>query len=89
MSSSVASWKVRRNGQCDRVVEVFYEEEFGQSHTISGLVGAIWQVRDNLSFDVGVRHALTNNHSVNEVRVGMTFGFALRQLGSLDRNRLK
>ncbi len=69
------------------VAEVFYEEEFGQSHTISGLVGAIWQVRDNLSFDVGVRHALINDRSVNEVRVGMTFRFSVRPLGSLDRNR--
>ena len=76
-----SKWTVRP------VAEVFYEEEFGHSHTISGLIGAIWQVRDNLSFDVGVRHALTNDRSVNEVRVGMTFGFALRQLGSLDRIR--
>jgi hypothetical protein len=78
-----SKWTVRP------VAEVFYEEEFGQSHTISGLVGAIWQVRDNLSFDVGVRHALINDRSVNEIRVGMTFGFAVRQLGGLDRNRPK
>ena len=79
MSSSEASWKVRRNGQCDGWWKCSTRKNW-QSHTISGLVRAIWQVRDNLSFDVGVRHALTNVHSVNEVRVGMTFGFALRQL---------
>jgi len=67
------------------VAEIFYEDEFGQSHTISGLVGAIWQVSDNLSFDVGLRHALTNGHSVNEVRAGLTFGFPLRLFGSMDR----
>jgi hypothetical protein len=28
------------------VAEFFYEEEFGQAHTLSGLIGAIWQVND-------------------------------------------
>jgi hypothetical protein len=60
------------------VAEFFYEEEFGPAHTVSALVGAIWQVRDNLSFDVGFRHAITN---VNEVRAGLTYGFPLRLLG--------
>ena len=62
------------------VAELFYEKEFGQSETISGLIGLIWRVRDNLSFDVGLRHALTNGHAVNEVRAGLTFGFALGRL---------
>ena len=65
-------WKVRP------VAEFFYEEEFGQFRTVSGLVGMIWQVREDLSFDIGVRHALTNGHSVDEIRAGMTFGFPLR-----------
>lgn len=60
------------------VAEFFYEEEFGQFHTISALVGAIWQVRDNLSFDIGFRHAITNGASVNEIRAGLTIGFPLR-----------
>ena len=72
-----SKWPVRP------VAEFFYENEFGQSETISGLVGAIWQVRDNLSFDIGLRHALTNGHAVNEIRVGLTFGFPLRPLGSV------
>jgi hypothetical protein len=62
-----AKWTVRP------VAEVFYEKEFGRSETISGLVGLIWQVRDDLSFDVGVRHALTNGHAVNELRAGLSF----------------
>jgi hypothetical protein len=73
-----SKWAVRP------VAELLYEEEFGQAHTISGLVGTIWQVRDNLSFDLGLRHARTNGHSVNEVRAGLTFGFPLRLLGSVD-----
>src|SRR5262249_20911380 len=63
------------------VAEFFYEEEFGQAHTISGLIGAIWQVRDNLSFDVGFRHAITNGVNINEIRAGLTFGLPLRVLG--------
>ena len=57
------------------VAEFFYEEEFGRAHTLSGLVGAIWQVNDKLSFDVGFRHAITNGSSVNEIRAGLTVGF--------------
>jgi hypothetical protein len=67
-------WKVRP------VAEFFYEEEFGKAHTISGLVGAIWQVQDNLSFDVAFRHAMVNGAPVNEVRAGLTIGFPLRLL---------
>ena len=52
------------------VAEFFYENEFGKS-----------RVRDNLSFDVGLRHALTNGHQVNEVRAGLTFGFPLEMFG--------
>ncbi len=50
--------------------------------TISGLVGLIWQVSDKLSFDVAFRHALTNRHSVNEVRAGLTFAVPLRFEGA-------
>src|SRR5450759_1812226 len=71
-----SQWKVRP------VAEIFYEEEFDQSHTISGLIGAIWQVRDDLAIDIGFRHALTNGQPVNEIRAGLTIGFPLR-LGSM------
>jgi len=64
-----SKWTVRP------VAEIFYEEEFGQSHTVSGLIGAIWLVSDKLSFDVGFRHAVTNGLNVNEVRAGLTVGF--------------
>jgi len=74
-----SKWKVRP------VAEVFYEEEFGKSHIVSGLLGAIWQVRDDLAFDVGLRHAVTNGHSVNEIRAGLTFAFPLKQLTGAKR----
>jgi hypothetical protein len=70
-----SKWAVRP------VAEFFYENEFGRSETISSLIGLIWRVRDNLSFDVGLRHALTNGHPVNEVRAGLTFGFPLAVFG--------
>ena len=69
-----SKWAVRP------VAEVFYEKEFGKSETVSGLVGLIWQVREDLSFDVGLRHALTDGHPVNEVRAGMTVAFSLPAL---------
>jgi hypothetical protein len=67
-----SKWSVRP------VSEFFVEQAFGQFNTVSALVGLIWQVRDNLTFDVGLRHALTNGRPVNEVRAGLTFGFPLR-----------
>jgi hypothetical protein len=76
-----SNWAVRP------VAEVFYENEFGKSETISGLIGLIWRVRDNLSFDVGLRHALTNVHPVNELRAGLTFGFPLRMFGDRPQSR--
>jgi hypothetical protein len=66
-----ATWTVRP------VAEVFYENVFGKEETFSGLVGLIYRVRDDLSFDVAVRHALTGGHPVNEIRAGLTFGFPL------------
>jgi len=72
-------WKVRP------VAEVFYEEEFGIFHSVSGLIGAIWQVNDKLSFDVAFRHAVTNGHPVEEIRAGMTFGFQLIPFQRMER----
>jgi hypothetical protein len=70
------NWPVRP------VAEFFYENEFGKAETISGLIGLIWKVRDDLSFDVALRHALTNGRPVNEIRAGLTFGFPLRLIGA-------
>src|ERR1700692_1613306 len=69
-----SKWSVRP------VAEFFVERAFGQFNTVSALVGLIWQVRDNLSFDVGLRHALTNGRPVNERGAGLTFGFPFRPL---------
>src|SRR5258705_1308971 len=70
-----SKWSIRP------VAEFFYENEFGKSETISGLIGLIWRVRDNLSFDVGLRHALTNGRPGNEVRARLTLAFPLGMFG--------
>ena len=60
------------------VAEVFYERDFGGVTITSALVGAIWQVRDNIAFDVGLRGAQVNDQPLREVRFGVTFGFPVR-----------
>jgi hypothetical protein len=60
------------------VAEVFHERDFGGVTTTSALVGAIWQVRDNIAFDVGLRGAQVNDPPLREVRFGVTFGFPVR-----------
>jgi len=73
-----SKWKVRP------VAELFYEREFGKAETVSGLVGLIWQAREDLSFDLGVRHAVTNGHGLNEVRAGLTFAFPVARPMSMS-----
>ena len=62
-------WKVRP------VFEIYSDSVINQSQTFSALVGAIWQARDNVAFDVALRYALVNGRPVNELRAGVTFGF--------------
>ena len=64
-------WKVRP------VFEIYSDSVVTQSQTFSGLVGAIWQVNDKLSFDAAVRYASVDGRPVSELRLGMTFGFPL------------
>jgi hypothetical protein len=59
------------------VAEVFYEREWGVAETVSGLAGAIWQINDKLAFDIALRDARVNGHTVNELRAGVTFGLPL------------
>jgi len=58
-------------------LEIYSDSVFDESQTFSALVGAIWQVQDNLAFDVGLRYALVNGRPVSELRAGVTFGFPL------------
>jgi hypothetical protein len=64
-----SKWTVRP------VAEFFYDKVWMETETRSALVGAIWQVKDDLSFDAAFRYALVNGHAVNEIRAGLTFAF--------------
>jgi hypothetical protein len=59
------------------VAEVYTEREAGYNATYSALVGAIWQVRDRLAIDAGVRHSVQTDNGTTEVRFGMTLGVGL------------
>src|ERR1700722_6600536 len=69
--------KGQTNGRVRPVFEIYSDSVITQSQTFSGLVGAIWQVNDKLSFDAAVRYASVDGRPVSELRVGMTFGFPL------------
>jgi hypothetical protein len=49
----------------------------------SGLIGAIWQVNDNVAVDFAVRGARINDHTAGEIRAGVTFAFGVGQLPGL------
>jgi hypothetical protein len=57
------------------VAELFVTPEIGGPLTRSALIGAIWQVRDNLAFDAGLRGARVGSQSVAELRLGVSFAF--------------
>jgi hypothetical protein len=57
------------------VSEFFYELNVGQAEIGSGLIGAIWQVKDNLAVDFAVVGARVNDHTTREIRAGGTFVF--------------
>jgi hypothetical protein len=59
------------------VAEIFYERDVGQFRTRSTLIGAIWQVQDNLAVDFAVRGARVNAHTAGEIRAGVTFAFGV------------
>jgi len=74
-----SKWTVRP------VAEFFYDKVWTQTETRSALIGAIWQVKDDLSFDAAFRYALVNGHAVNEIRAGLTFAFKVEN----DRTPVK
>jgi hypothetical protein len=64
-----STWKVRP------VFETFYDKVWTQTESRSVLIGAIWQVDNDLALDAAFRYALVNGHPVNEIRAGITFAF--------------
>lgn len=57
------------------VAEVFIETAREAPTIVSGLVGAIWSVREGLSFDSGLRLARAAGVDTTEVRLGLTWAF--------------
>ncbi|MFN2645512.1 MAG: hypothetical protein ABR570_11005 [Burkholderiales bacterium] len=66
------AWPVRP------VAEVFTERPRDGPRTDSVLIGAIWRLREGLSFDTGVRSAQVGTEAVHEFRVGLTWAFSLK-----------
>lgn len=61
------------------VAEVFGEQASGSARTSSGLVGAIWNARGDLSFDLGMRVAHAGDALIREFRLGLTWSFPLKK----------
>jgi hypothetical protein len=59
------------------VAEIFYESDVSLFRSGSALVGAIWQVRDNIAVDFGLRGARVNGQTAGEIRAGVTFAFGV------------
>jgi hypothetical protein len=59
------------------VAELLGESEVDGARTRSALVGLIWRAQENLSFDLGLRFARTDDVDVREVRAGLTWNFAV------------
>ncbi len=62
-------WSVRP------VAEVFVEGQADLPTAYSGLVGAIWRARDELSIDTALRLAREGDLNTTEVRLGLTWAF--------------
>jgi hypothetical protein len=67
-------WPVRPVG------EIFYQSDVSLFRTGSVLVGAIWQVQDNIAVDFGLRGARTNGQTAGEIRAGVTFAFGVTKV---------
>lgn len=62
-------WSVRP------VTELAIEDERRAHVTYSGLVGAIWSVRESLAIDAAFRAASLEGHPAREVRLGFTWAW--------------
>ena len=61
------------------VMELFTEQASGSPRVVSRLIGMIWRSKEHLSFDIGIRSASSGDQHINEIRVGLTWGFSLRK----------
>jgi hypothetical protein len=66
-----ARWTVRP------VSEWYAERSEPGSHTLSRLIGAIWQRSERLAFDFGLRYALAGQQTEHEITAGFSWSFEL------------
>jgi hypothetical protein len=59
------------------VSEFFYERDVSLFRTGSALIGAIWQVQDDIAVDFALRGARLNSQTEGEIRAGVTFAFGV------------
>jgi hypothetical protein len=64
-------WVVRPVG------EIFEDRNIGGVTTYSLLIGAIWQVEDELALDAGLRGAKADGQTASELRLGLTYAFGI------------
>lgn len=58
------------------VAEVVVEHEPGKD-ALAGLVGGIWQFREHLALDAGLRVGTSQGAPQREVRAGLTWAFGV------------
>lgn len=63
----------RAAGSVRPVAEAFVTRESGGGHTNSALVGLIWTANEDLSFDIALRKAHTEEQGITEIRAGLTW----------------
>ena len=73
---STASSRVRMTGPCGRSPKSFMRA-VSLFRSGSALVGAIWQVQDNIAVDFGLRGARVNSQTAGEIRPGCNFDLGL------------
>ena len=61
------------------VMELFVERDNAGAHTASALVGMIWKHSEELSFDAGLRRARSDGEKLTELRVGLTWSYAMHK----------
>jgi hypothetical protein len=66
------------------VSEFFYEKEFHEQQTLSGLVGAIWTPKDSFVLDLAFRRARIGDKNAAELRLGFTWALPVWECTSRD-----
>ena len=61
------------------VAEIFAEQASGSRRVSSGLVGAIWRARDDLTLDIGLRYAHAGDEPIREIRLGLTWTLSFKK----------